>query len=479
MSIKEDIEEALPNCKYIERLGRGGFGAVFKVKNRLTGLHFAVKVLEEGAKEEAQRLMDLEPHPNVVRILDVKEDKFLLMDLVKGETLRDVLTRRGPLKPEAWFPYFQGILNGLSHLHAGKVVHRDVKPENIIVNENGECVLIDLGAARKEGRETSYTGTYRYSAPESLPDPIGLGGAPRRSWDIYSLSVVAFEMLYGCVPSSGPKGSFVEVTDDDREKMMDRLRKSEVGYVRAIREGLDPVATHRPKSIFDWLCSMVVVSMRDAKQDDMYYAQAVEIRSVFMKGDWKKKDVLGAIVDEMKLAKRSSSLYEELRKKKKASILQWLVDEHAKLFVKWAEESVECESMRLSQDTELEPEPEPESEPKLADLRKQISTDIKIPLRSITFYRRDKFGVWTKANGGARRDIFFEQWGYKYHRNPELLPESIDDETVAELRRIAFRIYGLPEGAFEVVKPPPSGDIYNGNTGVRRVRAEWQEIDAG
>ena len=465
MSIKEDIEEALPNCKYIERLGRGGFGAVFKVKNRLTGLHFAVKVLEEGAKEEAQRLMDLEPHPNVVRILDVKEDKFLLMDLVKGETLRDVLTRRGPLKPEAWFPYFQGILNGLSHLHAGKVVHRDVKPENIIVNENGECVLIDLGAARKEGRETSYTGTYRYSAPESLPDPIGLGGAPRRSWDIYSLSVVAFEMLYGCVPSSGPKGSFVEVTDDDREKMMDRLWKSEVGYVRAIREGLDPVATHRPKSIFDWLCSMVVVSMRDAKQ---YYARAVDLRSVLMEeDDLEIKDFLDAIDDDKKQTKKGSSLYEELRKMNKADILQWLVDEHAEKFVKWGEE-FEYESMpHSSQDpTKLEPEST------LADLREQIATDLDIPLRSVAFYRND--GDNTEALGRLKRDAFFEEWGSKYGRTPELLPNMIDNETVAWLRRIVHRIYGLPDKSFQMVRPPPKRSIYHGNTNVWNVLHEWR-----
>ena len=473
----------IPDHRPIEILGAGGFGVTFKAQNKNTYGICAVKVLKEGvAYEEAQRLSVLERHTNVARILDVKEGRFLVMEFVEGETLEDLLREHGPFSADAWLPYFRGILKGLNHLHSAGIVHRDVKPDNVIVNRNnGESVLIDFGAARETGKFTrSWIGHPSYSAPGTSQRPF----SPRPSWDIYSLSVVTFKMLFGYVPCSGDDGG---VNRDDRLEMIGRFTESGVDYVRAIGDGLSEHSG--PESIIDWLCRMVTSTperepvfdsrtgwassrqtsepptleeetLEEGRRVGPYDERAEELRLLFKEGDdWRRKDILGAIVDEMKLTSEGSRLYQELREKKKSRILRWLVDEHAEEFVKWYES---------------------ETEPTMSDLREKIATDLQIPLRSFDFYWLDG----SEARDHARRDKFFKQWDGVYGRRPDQLPtSSIDDKTVAWLCSTVFDIYGLPTrslggsrlDSFAIVGPPSDPGIYHGNTKVRNVRVEWRE----
>jgi WD40 repeat protein len=146
-------------------------------------------------------------HPNVVLIYDVgQQDDFhyIVMDLVEGRSLRDVIRADTPLSIDRIIALLRPLAQALDFAHAHGVVHRDVKPTNVIVGPDDHVTLLDFGIARAmEGaqqftREGLVIGTPEYMAPE-----IVVGGTPGASADLYALGVVAFEMLTGHVPFRG------------------------------------------------------------------------------------------------------------------------------------------------------------------------------------------------------------------------------------------------------------------------------------
>ncbi len=208
-------QKVLNRYKILERLGGGGMSVVWKAYDLVLDRNVALKVLRPEMSEddefisrfrrEAQSVASLS-HPNIVNIYDVGEDSglyFIVMELVEGETLRDRLKAKGKLSVSESLEIARGICEGLSHAHARRIIHRDIKPQNILLTHKGDVKVADFGIARALGGvSTTSRDVVVGSAPYLSPEQAKNGTVSTRS-DLYSLGVVMFEMLTGKPPFVG------------------------------------------------------------------------------------------------------------------------------------------------------------------------------------------------------------------------------------------------------------------------------------
>src|SRR5918994_4113955 len=204
-----------------ERLARGGMATVYRaVDTRLTRT-VAVKVMHVGLGDDAEfaRKFDREAraaarlaHPNVVAVFDQGSDlieghssrPYIVMEHVDGHTLRDVINREAPMLPLRALEVIEPVLAALAAAHDAGLVHRDVKPENVLISDRGQIKVADFGLAKAISSQTSTAtqglliGTVSYLPPELVVS----GQADARS-DVYSTGVVLFELLTGRKPHTG------------------------------------------------------------------------------------------------------------------------------------------------------------------------------------------------------------------------------------------------------------------------------------
>lgn len=195
-------------------LGHGGMAVVYKGQDLLLNRPVAIKVLREQYsrdesfvrrfRREAQAVAALS-HPNIVSIYDVGRDNsrhYLVMEYIEGTNLKDIIEQRGPLPPEKVIDIALEICEALDHAHEKKIIHRDIKPHNIIITPKGTVKVTDFGIAQALSAATitygGVVGSVQYIAPEQAQ------GAPTGPpADIYSLGAVMYEMLTGQPPFSG------------------------------------------------------------------------------------------------------------------------------------------------------------------------------------------------------------------------------------------------------------------------------------
>jgi serine/threonine-protein kinase len=194
------------------KLGSGGMSTVYLARDTTLDRPVAVKVMHREMSEQADQLERFRQearavakisHPNVVSVIDAGEDggyPYIVFEYVEGETLKARINRVGALDVQEALAYAIEIARGLTVAHARNMVHRDIKPQNVLIDAEGRAKLTDFGISRqleKEGMTATgrVLGTTDYVAPEQA---MGRG-ADQRS-DIYSLGVVLFEMLTGHVP---------------------------------------------------------------------------------------------------------------------------------------------------------------------------------------------------------------------------------------------------------------------------------------
>jgi serine/threonine-protein kinase len=227
----------------LERIAKGGMGAVFRGQDRLTGHLVALKVLAgDRARRDPDaarflreaRLSCVLKHEGVVRGLGFGTDRglrYFAMELVEGESLRQRL-KRGPLDEDEARRVGEKVARALAYAHERHVVHRDVKPDNILLGASGIVKLCDLGLAREAGVDATVTqsgatlGTPRYMSPEQAR---GEKDVDARA-DMYSLGVTLFHALTGSPPFPDESGIVV----------MSRHIFDEVPSVRSIRPSLSP-----------------------------------------------------------------------------------------------------------------------------------------------------------------------------------------------------------------------------------------------
>ncbi|HEX2025886.1 MAG TPA: protein kinase [Actinomycetota bacterium] len=200
----------------LEEVASGGMGTVWRGRDEVLGRAVAVKILHDRLAREPDVLerFRLEAvaaarlsHPNVVRVFDTGVDDgvaFIVMELFEGETLEDQI-RSGPLEPRAAATVLRGVLQGLAHAHREGVIHRDVKPGNVLIDERSGLVKVaDFGIAKAAFATSDLTttgdllGTARYLAPEQVA-----GASVDHRADLYAAGVVLYESLTGRPPFDG------------------------------------------------------------------------------------------------------------------------------------------------------------------------------------------------------------------------------------------------------------------------------------
>ena len=196
--------------------GSGGMSTVWRAHDQLLDRKVAIKVLHdrygeddeyvERFRREARAVARLS-HPNIVTVIDRGEDKgrqFIVFEFIDGENLKQVIERRGPLPVDEAVEIALEIARGLAFAHRQGIVHRDVKPQNVLLNGDGRPKVTDFGIARSLDVEKGVTqtgtvlGTSNYIAPEQAS-----GERVDAQSDVYSLGCVIFELLTGDVPFAG------------------------------------------------------------------------------------------------------------------------------------------------------------------------------------------------------------------------------------------------------------------------------------
>src|SRR5205823_1986720 len=193
-------------------LGRGGMASVYLGHDGQLERRVAVKLLAPGVARDhdlrrrfarESRLAARLSHPNVVAVYDAGEEDgrpYIVMEYVEGETVADVLRRRGSLPPEEAVEIAAQVCAGLAHAHAHGLVHRDVKPQNLLVARDGRVKIADFGVARgddasKLTQAGTVLGTAAYLSPEQAA-----GAEVGPCSDIYSVGAVLYELLSGSTP---------------------------------------------------------------------------------------------------------------------------------------------------------------------------------------------------------------------------------------------------------------------------------------
>ncbi len=200
----------------IEKIGEGGMAIVYKGKDRLLNRYVAIKILRpeynkdeafiENFKKESQAAACL-THPNVVSVFDVGKEgniHFIVMELVEGKTLSHIIDEKGRLEYKEAIEITRQVASALSLAHKNQIIHRDVKPHNILITDAGVAKLADFGIARAVSNATMVVGNNKvmgsvhYLSPEQAR-----GSYIDERTDIYSLGIVLYEMLTGRVPFDG------------------------------------------------------------------------------------------------------------------------------------------------------------------------------------------------------------------------------------------------------------------------------------
>ena len=197
----------------LEKVGTGGMSDVYKAKDHRLNRMVAVKVLKQEFSEnatfvskfrvEAQAAAGL-MHPNIVNVYDVGEEKssyYIIMELVNGITLKKYIEKKGRLSPREAVTVAIQVAIGLAAAHRNHIIHRDIKPQNIIISKEGKVKVTDFGIAKASTSNTitsNVMGSVHYTSPEQAR-----GGFSDEKSDVYSLGVTLFEMLTGRVPYEG------------------------------------------------------------------------------------------------------------------------------------------------------------------------------------------------------------------------------------------------------------------------------------
>lgn len=209
--------------KLIEKIGSGGLSDVYKAESPADDRLVAIKIIREElfsdnvAKEvflrEAALLKEIN-HPNVIKIIEQGQSRgyyYLAMEYIDGTDLHELLAQRGKLDKEQAISIVYQLADALEYMHRHSIIHRDIKPKNILMEKNEKPKISDFGIAvlKQESKEHSHSlraGTITYMSPEQIK-----GQSLNEKTDVYSLGITAYEMLTGEVPFRGATVASIQI----------------------------------------------------------------------------------------------------------------------------------------------------------------------------------------------------------------------------------------------------------------------------
>ena len=196
------------------KIGTGGMADVYKAKDHKLNRFVAVKVLKPEFREdttfirkfrsEAQAAAGL-THPNIVNVFDVGDDEgvyYIVMELIEGITLKNYIEKKGFLENKEAIGIAIQVAQGIAAAHEQHIIHRDIKPQNMLISMDGKVKVADFGIARAVSSQTMNAATVVGSVHYISPEQARGGYSDERS-DIYSLGITMYEMITGHVPFDG------------------------------------------------------------------------------------------------------------------------------------------------------------------------------------------------------------------------------------------------------------------------------------
>ncbi len=208
------LGQTVGKYQILANLGSGGFGTVFLARDTWIDKKVAIKVphRQSGASDDLlqePRLLAALDHPNIVGILTAERVEgvfFIVMEYVKGESMEAVLDREKSLGVPRAVAYIVQILKGVEHAHQAQILHRDLRPANVLLSESGQVKVADFGTSRllEKSHATTVIGSPPYMAPEQFQGRAVLAS------DLYSVGVIFYQMITGSLPYFSPNPAQIE-----------------------------------------------------------------------------------------------------------------------------------------------------------------------------------------------------------------------------------------------------------------------------
>ncbi len=199
----------------IEEIGRGGMAIVYRAKCLVLNRYVAIKVLRPEFRDDAEFIKRFKieaqsagnlSHPNIVSIYDVgheEDTEYIVMEYVEGITLKQYVGAKGVIPWKEAVDYASQIASGLEHAHKKGIVHKDIKPENIIITKEGILKITDFGIAKAVNQGTIHTGGLTMGSVHYFSPEQARGSSTDARTDLYSLGVLTYEMITGKLPFEG------------------------------------------------------------------------------------------------------------------------------------------------------------------------------------------------------------------------------------------------------------------------------------
>ena len=264
-----DNMQTIGSYDLLDKIAEGGMGTVYRGKHRITGQIVAVKVvpphllsnpivLKRFEQEyNAARQID---HPNIVKALDFGRDgdtRYLVMEFVEGESLGQKIERDGRMNEEDAIHLIAQVAEGLQTAHKMGMIHRDVKPDNILITSDGVAKLTDMGLVKELETDLNLTrtgrglGTPHFMAPEQFRN--AKNADPR--CDIYSLGATLYMVVTGELPfqSNGPLDAWMKKINNEIDPPRKRVPELSERVDWAIRRAISPDPQHRPASCKEFI----------------------------------------------------------------------------------------------------------------------------------------------------------------------------------------------------------------------------------
>lgn len=298
----------------IEKIGGGGMAIVYKAKDKLLNRYVAIKVLRheftndqdfiEKFRQESLSAASL-THPNIVSIYDTGVDEniyYIVMEYVKGMTLKKYINKKGKIEENEAIKITRQIAEALKHAHNNKVIHRDIKPHNILMTDENVAKVADFGIARAANSSTiintsNVIGSVHYFSPEQAR-----GGYVDEKSDIYSLGIVMYEMVTGEVPFDADNHITVAMKHVNEEVIPPTSKNDNISknYEKIILKCLNKQQSYRYQSISELLDDLNKVSLNKEYavanyQDKLKSSPTIivpKVEEVLSEKDYEKENAL-------------------------------------------------------------------------------------------------------------------------------------------------------------------------------------------